>query len=127
VSKDVESSRIIHSPLSLVNRCASPARIARISLSSASHNHAFLMKSELSKEWSRTLSNPSISSVSSVGFSKIPPIPIRQLGRSSLAYRPPIRTPVATTERLTLQIADEIQRVTGSDDVFVVGRGSISV
>ena len=26
-------------------------------------------------------------------------------------------------ERLTHQIADEIQRVTGSDDVFVVGRG----
>jgi hypothetical protein len=25
------------------------------------------------------------------------------------------------------QIADEIQRVTGSDDVFVVGRGSISI
>jgi hypothetical protein len=47
------------------------------------------------------------------------PIPISQLGRSSLASRPP----AATTERLTHQIADEIQRVTGSDDVFVVGRG----
>ena len=30
-------------------------------------------------------------------------------------------------ERLAHQIADEIQRVTGSDDVFVVGRGERSV
>jgi hypothetical protein len=70
-----------------------------------------------------TLSNLSISSVGSVDFSEIPPFQF-----ASSAARPwPIAYQFADQlqlqERLTHQIADEIQRVTSSEDVFVVGRG----
>jgi hypothetical protein len=52
------------------------------------------------------------------------PIPIRPLGRARSA---PIAHQFAhrlqLQERLTHQIADEVQRVTGCNDIFVVGRG----